>query len=243
MRSSFGSVQENFLGILYLIATPIGNLEDFTYRAVRILGEVDALACEDTRVTRKLLSHFDIPKPELVFAHHQHNEKRSAPGILMLLDEGKSVALCTDGGYPGISDPGYHLLHQAADNGHDIVVLPGASAVPTALLASGLPSSSFLFRGFPPKKHGQRTNFFLKDAELDHTLIYFESPRRICDFLDNALEAFGDRKAAVCIELTKKFERVFRGFLSTIIKEMQHDLLKGEITVVIAGSNKKFINK
>ena len=229
------------MGTLYLIATPIGNLEDITYRAVRVLKEVDVLACEDTRVTRKLLSHYEIPRPSLMFSHHQHNEKRSAPGILKLLDEDKSVALCTDGGYPGISDPGYHLLHLAVDNDHEIVVLPGASAVPTALIASGLPSSSFLFRGFPPKKTGQRSNFFLKDAELPHTLIYFESPQRIQDFLASAIEVLGDRKVAVCIELSKKFERVFRGYISEVIEQLESDVLKGEITVVIAGNNKKFI--
>lgn len=230
------------MGTLYLIATPIGNLEDMTFRAVRVLKEVDVLACEDTRVTRKLLNHYEIPKPGLMFSHHQHNEKRSAPGILKLLDEDKSVALCTDGGFPGISDPGYHLLHQAADNGHEIVVLPGASAVPTALLASGLPSSSFLFRGFPPKKSGQCQNFLLKDSELPHTLIYFESPQRIVSFLGNALETLGDRSAAVCIELTKKFERTYRGYISNILKDLEDDVLKGEITVVIAGQHKKFIN-
>ena len=228
------------MGILYLIATPIGNLEDISYRAVRILKEVDVLACEDTRVTRKLLNHYEIPKPSMMFSHHQHNEKRSAPGIIQLLEDDKTVALCTDGGYPGISDPGYHLLHQAADAGHEIVVVPGASAVPTALLASGLPSSSFIFRGFPPKKTGQRCNFLEKDADLAHTLIFFESPLRILDLLEDAQKVLGDRKAAVCIELTKKFERVFRGYLSTIIEELKSDVLKGEITVVIAGNHKKF---
>lgn len=228
------------MGILYLIATPIGNLEDISYRAVRILKEVDVLACEDTRVTRKLLNHYEIPKPSMMFSHHQHNEKRSAPGIIQLLEDDKTVALCTDGGYPGISDPGYHLLHQAADAGHEIVVVPGASAVPTALLASGLPSSSFIFRGFPPKKTGQRCNFLEKDADLAHTLIFFESPQRILDLLEDAQKVLGDRKAAVCMELTKKFERVFRGYLSCLIEDLKSDVLKGEITVVIAGNHKKF---
>jgi 16S rRNA (cytidine1402-2'-O)-methyltransferase len=231
---------ENRLGTLYIIATPIGNLEDMSFRAVRILKEVDALACEDTRVTRKLLNHYDIPKPSLMFAHHEHNEVRSAPGIEKLLEEGKTVALCSDGGFPGISDPGYRLVSLVARN-HEIIVIPGPSAVPTALLASGLPSSSFLFRGFPPKKTGQRKNFLLADADLAHTLIYFESPLRIVDLLSDALESLGDRQAGVCIEMTKKFERVYRGYLTDIIDEMQSDALKGEITVVIAGNNKKFI--
>lgn len=228
------------MGTLFLVATPIGNLEDITYRAIRVLREVDVLACEDTRVTRKLLDHYEIPKPSQMFSHHQHNENKSAPGILKLLDEDKSVALCTDGGYPGISDPGYHLLHQAVDAGHEIVVVPGASAVPTALLASGLPSSSFAFRGFPPKKTGQRQNFFKKDAELPHTLIYFESPQRIVDLLQDALEVLGDRKCAVCMELTKKFERVYRGYITDVIADMAEDAMKGEVSVVIAGDHKKF---
>lgn len=229
------------MGTLYLIATPIGNLEDISLRAIRILKEIDVLACEDTRVTRKLLNHYEIPKPAMMFSHHEHNEKKSAPGIVKLLDEDKTVALCTDGGFPGISDPGYRLVKLAADNHHEIVVIPGPSAVPTALLASGLPSSSFLFRGFSPKKTGQRKNFLLKDSDLPHTLIYFESPLRIIDFLTDALEVFGDRQAAVCFELTKKFERVHRGFIADIIEELATAVLKGEISIVISGNHKKFI--
>lgn len=199
------------------------------------------LACEDTRVTRKLLNHYEIPKPGLMFSHHEHNENKSAPGIEKLLSEEKTVALCTDGGFPGISDPGYRLIKLAAEEGHEIIVIPGPSAVPTALLASGLPSSSFLFRGFPPKKTGQRQNFLIKDLELPHTLIYFESPLRIVDFMVDALEVLGDRQAAVCFELTKKFERVHRGYIKDIIEELNSAVLKGEITVVIAGNNTKFI--
>ncbi len=231
------------MGTLYLIATPIGNLEDISFRAIRILKEVDVLACEDTRVTRKLLNHYEIPKPALMFSHHEHNENRSAPGIVKLLDEDKTVALCTDGGFPGISDPGYRLINLAAEGKHEIVVIPGASAVPTALLASGLPSSSFLFRGFPPNKTGQRKNFLAKDLDLPHTLIYFESPQRIVGMLNDALEVLGDRQGAVCFELTKKFERVHRGYLQEIIHELESDsaVLKGEISVVIASNNAKFI--
>ena len=231
------------MGTLYLIATPIGKLEDISFRAIRILKEVDVLACEDTRVTRKLLNHYDIPRPAMMFSHHEHNENKSARGIVKLLDEDKSVALCTDGGFPGISDPGYRLIKLAAEQHHEIVVIPGPSAVPTALLASGLPSSSFLFRGFPPRKTGQRKNFFAKDADLPHTLIYFESPLRITDSLADALETFGDRQAAVCFELTKKFERVHRGYLIDIIEELNTAVLKGEITVVVAGNNKKFVRR
>lgn len=230
------------MGTLYLIATPIGNLEDISYRAIRILGEVDVLACEDTRVTRKLLTHFEIPKPKLVISHHQHNEAKSAPGITKLLDEGRTVALCTDGGYPGISDPGYRLVHDATQAGHEVIVIPGPSAVPTALMVSGLPCSSFLFRGFGPKKSGQRQNFFKKDADLPHTLIYFESPKRLLDFLEDAYEVFGDRQAAICVELTKVHERVQRGFLRDLIAQNQEPI-KGEITIVIASNHPKLLRE
>lgn len=229
------------MGTLVLIATPIGNLEDLSHRAQRTLSEVDALACEDTRQTRKLLDRYEISKPPNVFAHHEHNEERSAKGILKLLDEGKKVGLVTDGGYPCISDPGYRIVSQAIEAGHEIEVIPGASAVPVALLFSGLPSSSYTFKGFPPKKSGQRQNFFRMESELPHTIICFESPNRIADTLADALAALGDRKAAVCLELTKLHQRVHRGFLADLKETFANEQTKGEATIVIAGNNKKFI--
>lgn len=225
---------------LFIVATPIGNMEDISLRALRILGEVDVLACEDTRVTRKILDRHEIPKPERILAYHEHNEKNAAKGLLKLLEEGLSVAVCSDGGYPGVSDPGYRVVSEAVEAGIEIEVIPGASAVPTALLASGLATSSFLFKGFPPRKSGQRVNFFKMESELPHTTIFFESPYRIGKTLKDALTAYGDRKAAVCIELTKKFERVDRGYLSELVPRYEDKKVKGEITLVIAGNNPKF---
>jgi 16S rRNA (cytidine1402-2'-O)-methyltransferase len=228
------------LSKLFIIATPIGNMEDITLRALRILGEVDVLACEDTRVTRKILERHEISKPDRVLAYHEHNEQNAAKGLVKLLEEGLSVAICTDGGYPGVSDPGYRVVTEAIEAGIDIEVIPGASAVPTALLASGLSTSSFLFKGFPPRKSGQRVNFFNMESERPHTTIFVESPHRIGKTLKDALTAYGDRKAAVCFELTKKFERVDRGYLGELAERYADKKVKGEITLVIAGNNPKF---
>ena len=229
------------MSTLYIIATPIGNLEDITVRALRVLGEIDALACEDTRQTPKILAKHNIPRPAKVFSYHEHNEERAGRRILELLDEGRTVGICTNAGCPGISDPGYRVVSQAIERGHDVEVLPGASAVHVALLASGLPTSSYTFRGFPPKKPGRRKQFLADDRDRPHTQIFFESPHRIGKFLADALEVFGDRAAAVCIELTKKFERVHRGHLSDLAEEFHDRKVKGEVTVVVAGNNPKFV--
>ena len=228
------------MGTLYIIATPIGNMEDITYRAVRILGEVDVLACEDTRVTRKILDRYEIDKPDQVFSYHEHNERQSSQGIIKLLDEDKTVALCTDSGYPGVSDPGYHVINDALSAGHHVEVLPGPSAVLTALTVSGMSASSFTFKGFPPRKTGARKRFFETEKDLPHTLILFESPYRVPQTLEDALEVLGNRRAAVCIELTKKFERISHDYLSDLIEVFKGKKIKGEITIVIAGNNQKF---
>jgi 16S rRNA (cytidine1402-2'-O)-methyltransferase len=229
------------VGTLYLIATPIGNLEDLTYRAARLLGEIDALACEDTRITRRIYERFDLPRPQTLFSYHEHNEEQAGKRILGLLAEGLSVGLCTDGGYPGISDPGYRIISAALEAGHSVQPVPGASAVPLALLASGLPTSSYTFKGFPPRKSGARKRFLEEDKELPHSLIIFESPFRIGKLLADALEVFGNRRAAVCLELTKKFERVERGGLEELATRFAGASPKGEITVVIAGNHPKFM--
>ncbi|MFC1735019.1 16S rRNA (cytidine(1402)-2'-O)-methyltransferase [Candidatus Hydrogenedentota bacterium] len=225
---------------LYAIATPIGNMEDITLRAIRILGEVGALACEDTRKTRNILERNDIPKPKTIFSCHEHNETRVVKRIIGLLESGCDVGLCTNAGYPGISDPGYRVISECVAKGFDVEVIPGASAVPTALVASGLPSSSYTFKGFPPRKTGARKRFIEVDANLPHTLVFFESPHRVGKFLADAREVLGDRRAAVCTELTKKFERVRRGFLSDLAEDFRDTKVKGEVTVVIAGNNPKF---
>ncbi|MFQ6098719.1 MAG: 16S rRNA (cytidine(1402)-2'-O)-methyltransferase [Armatimonadota bacterium] len=228
-------------GTLFVIATPIGNLEDVSFRCVRVLGQLDALACEDTRRTRRILERYDIPAPGTVFSYHEHNERPAADRILDLLAKGLSVGLCTNAGYPGISDPGYRAVAGAIERGFRVEVVPGAGAVEVALVASGLPGSTYTFLGFPPRKPGPRKRLLEAQRDAPHTLILFESPRRTARLLSDAREVLGDRKAAVCIELTKKFERVHRGFLSELAGRLQADEVRGEVTVVIAGNNPKFI--
>lgn len=228
-------------GKLFIIATPIGNLEDLTLRAKRVLSEVDALACEDTRHTRIILERYDIPRPRLLFSYHEHNEDRAAQRILGLLAAGLTVGLCSNAGYPGISDPGYLVISQAASRGFAVEVVPGASAIPVALLSSGLPTSSFTFKGFPPRKPGRRRAFLEAERDLPHTLVFYESPNRLGKLLQVALEVLGDRQAAVCIELTKLFEEVRRGPLSVLAREFEGAKVKGEVVVVVAGNNPKFI--
>lgn len=229
------------MGTLYVIATPIGNLEDVTVRALRVMGEVDALACEDTRRTPRILERHNIPRPAVLFSYHEHNEDRAARRIIELLEKELSVGLCTNAGYPGVSDPGYRIVSQAAERGFRIEVLPGAGAVEAALLSSGLPSSSYTFKGFPPKKPGRRRKFLELESDRPHTLVLFESPHRLSKLLEDALEVLGDRMAAVCIELTKKFERVERGYLSGLCDRFRDVSEKGEVAVVIAGNNEKFV--
>ncbi len=231
------------MATLYLIATPIGNLEDITFRAVRVLGEVEALACEDTRFTRRIFERHQVPRPRIVFSYHEHNEDRAGQRILALLGQGRSVALCSDGGYPGISDPGYRIISACIERGFRVEVIPGASAVPTALVASGLATSSYTFKGFAPKKTGPRRRFLEMDRHLPHTLVVFESPYRLGKFLADALEVLGNRLAAVCIELTKKFEKVHRGYLEDLAAQFRDTEIKGEVTVVIAGNNPKFLKQ
>ena len=228
------------MGTLYVVATPIGNLEDISLRALRILAEVDVLACEDTRMTRRILDRYEIERPRTYFSYHEHNEERAGARILGLLDDGLNVALCSDGGCPGVSDPGYRIIRDCHEAGHDVDVLPGPTAVTTALLASGLSTSSFTFKGFPPRKSGPRKRFLEEDGDTPHTLIIYESPFRIGKLLADAFEVLGDRQAAVCIELTKKFERVERGFLAELAGQFDDRKVKGEVCLVIAGNNPKF---
>ena len=228
------------MATLYVVATPIGNLEDITLRALRVLGEVEALACEDTRLTRRIFERHQVHSPKTIFSYHEHNEAQAGKRILGLLESGQSVALCSDGGYPGISDPGYRIISECYERGFRVEVIPGAGAVETALVASGLPTSSFTFRGFPPRKSGARRNFLAMERDLPHTLVLFESPYRVGKLLADALEALGNRLAAVCVELTKKFEEVHRGYLEDLAAKFRETTPKGEITVVIAGSNPKF---
>jgi 16S rRNA (cytidine1402-2'-O)-methyltransferase len=222
------------LATLYLVGTPIGNLEDVTLRALRVLASVDALACEDTRRTRALLTHHGIRTPSTLFSLHEHNEGRALGRVLALLERGVDVAVCSDAGSPLISDPGYPTIREVIAHGHSVEVVPGPSAVTTALTVSGLPASSFTFKGFPPRKSGPRRRFLEMELASPHTLVLFESPHRLGGLLEDARHVFGERPACVCIELTKMFEEVRRGTLGELSEELTGRPVRGEITVVIA---------
>ncbi len=231
--------------MLYLVATPIGNLQDITLRGLETLAAVDVVASEDTRKTGLLLKHFDISKPQIAF--QEHNEARAGERILGLLREGKSVALVTNAGTPGISDPGFTLVRrvlQANAEGATIglTMIPGPTALVMALVLSGLPVHSFTFRGFPPRKGGPRRRFLAVDAQSPHTLIFYESPYRLAAFLADALAMYGDRPAAVANDLTKLYERVERGSLSSLAASMTGTQLKGEYIVIIGGADQDRLN-
>ena len=229
--------------MLRVVATPIGNLGDLSSRALDALRGADVIACEDTRRTWQLLAHFGIPRPREMFSYRQGNEERVTERVVAELRAGKEVALCSDGGYPGISDPGYRLLRTCAKEGVPYEVVPGASAVDVALLMSGLSTSSFTFRGFPPRGPGALRNWFAEDRDREHTLVCYESPFRVAATLEAALEVLGDREAAVCIELTKLHERVSRGYLSDLVAEFRDIKVKGEVAIVVAGANPKFMRQ
>lgn len=220
--------------MLYLVATPIGNLGDISLRALDVLRDVDYVASEDTRKTGLLLKHFDIKKPQIAF--HEHNEEKAGQRIVGLLRDGKSVAVVSDAGTPGVADPGYTLVRKAIELDLPATMIPGPSALIMALVLSGLPSHSFTFRGFPPRKSGKRRNFMDVDRESSHTLIFYESPHRLREFLVDALAVYGDRPAAVANELTKLFESVWRGSLSELIARLDESEPRGEYVVVIGGA-------
>jgi 16S rRNA (cytidine1402-2'-O)-methyltransferase len=218
--------------MLYLVATPIGNMGDITLRALEILRAVDAVASEDTRKTGLLLKRFDIRKPQIAF--HEHNEERAGERIMALLAEGKSVALVSCAGTPGISDPGYTLVRRAVASDVEVTAIPGPTALIMALVLSGLAVHSFTFRGFPPHRPGPRRRFLEVDRASPHTLIFYESPYRLAAFLRDALEVYGDRDAALARELTKIHETVLRGKLSALLAQAEASPPKGEYVVVIA---------
>jgi len=226
------------MGKLYVVSTPIGNLEDISQRALRILKEVDLIACEDTRTTKKLLSRYQVKKP--LTSYHEHNEVKKAQKLLKQLESGKNIALVSDAGTPGISDPGYRIVKLASDNGIDVISVPGSTASIAALSISGLPTSSFAFFGFPPKTKSKKGDFFKEFQEVTHTLVFYESPRRVLDTLKHLLEILGDREISVSRELTKIFEETTRGKTSKVIDRLQERTeLKGEFTIVVEGNKNK----
>jgi 16S rRNA (cytidine1402-2'-O)-methyltransferase len=221
-------------GTLYLVATPIGNLEDITLRALRILAEADIIACEDTRHTRKLLTHYNIAKsPGGLVSYHEHNERERAAELVAKLESGSEIALVSDAGMPLISDPGYHLVREASEHQIQIVPIPGASAVVTALAASGLPTVEFLFAGFLPSRNSARRARLADFISTPSTLVFYETPHRINETLRDAREVLGDRPAAVARELTKLHEEFIRGKLSEIAARVSESGPRGEYVLVI----------
>ncbi|MDT8903683.1 16S rRNA (cytidine(1402)-2'-O)-methyltransferase [Anaeroselena agilis] len=224
-------------GTLYLCATPIGNLEDMTFRGVRVLKEAAVIAAEDTRHTRKLLSHFDIHTP--LVSYHEHNKAARGPELVARLSAGEDVAVVSDAGLPGISDPGADLVRLALAAGVPVTPVPGANAALAALVASGLDTAMFLFVGFLPRAAKKRRELVASLAELPYTLIFYESPHRLADTLAELTAAFGDRPAVVGRELTKKFEEFAHGPLATLGSRFAAQAPRGEITLVVAGGTGK----
>lgn len=219
-------------GVLYLVATPIGNLEDITVRALRVLGEVDLIACEDTRQTAKLLQHYSIHKETV--SYHAHNEITRAPELVIRMEEqGARVALVSDAGTPGISDPGHHLVTLCLRHRIPVIPIPGPSALITSLAASGLPMEEFLFVGFLPPRTGPRRKALDKLASEPRTIVLYEAPHRIIETLADAVERFGRRPAVIARELTKIHEEFLRGDLAELLLQVQQRPPRGEITLLI----------
>ena len=222
-------------GTLWLVATPIGNLGDITRRATDVLAHVDVIACEDTRRTRALLSHLGIPAPKLV-SLFDANERRRVPELIRRLNDGLDIALVSDAGMPGIADPGYRLVAACAEEGIEVDVVPGASAAVAALVLSGLPTDRFAFEGFLSPRAGQRRARLATLAGEERTLVLYEAPHRLVQLLHDARDALGDRRAAVVRELTKAHQEVLRGTLSDLAARLEGRQIRGEIVVVVAGS-------
>jgi len=218
-------------GCLYLVATPIGNLEDITLRALRILKQADQIACEDTRHTQKLLTHYSIAKP--LVSYHQHNEMERAGELVLAMEQGAQIALVSDAGMPLVSDPGYRLVTLALQHQIAIVPVPGPSALLAALSASGLPNDEFLFAGFLPARTGERRRALERLRIEDRTIILYEAPHRIEETLSDAREILGDRPACLAREVTKLHEEFRRGTLSEVLASLSGKTVKGEITLLV----------
>jgi 16S rRNA (cytidine1402-2'-O)-methyltransferase len=232
-----GEARGRGIGRLYVVATPIGNLGDTTTRAVETLRSVDAIAAEDTRRTRKLLSHFEIRTPLL--AYHEHNEERAARGIVERLVRGDSIALVSDAGTPLVSDPGFRLVQLAIASGVEVVPIPGASSITAALSASGLPPQPFYFGGFLPRKSGARRRRLDEIADLSGTLVFCESPHRVAAALADAADVLGPRRAAIAREMTKVHEEFIRGTLLELADVASSGGLRGEMVLLIEGAGER----
>jgi len=223
---------------LYIVATPIGHMEDITIRALKVLNQVDLIAAEDTRETRKILKHYLIETP--MIACHDHNEYQCAETIITSLKNGKTIAVVSDAGTPTISDPGYSVVSMVIKEGYSVIPIPGASAVLASMCVSGLPTDSFVFQGFLPKKQGKRQKILKKLSVEEKTLVFYESPKRIVSLLEELITQFGDRPAMIGRELTKPYEECFRGLLSTIQNDIhKKNAIKGEFTLLVGGCKKK----
>jgi 16S rRNA (cytidine1402-2'-O)-methyltransferase len=223
-------------GVLYVAATPIGNIQDASQHLISALRDADVIACEDTRKTKFLLNALEISTQAKLMSHHEHNERERIPQILQMIQQDKTVVVVSDAGMPAVSDPGFPLVQAAVAANIPISVIPGASAVTTALVLSGLPTDRFVFEGFLPRKSGERKKQLQSLAQEHRTIVVFESGHRIKDSLENMMEIFGgNRKAALCRELTKTYEEVIRGSLAELVLRAQEEIL-GEITLVIAGA-------
>lgn len=223
---------------LYVVSTPIGNLRDMTFRAVETLKGADIIACEDTRVSGKLLRHYGIKKP--LISYHEHSQESVLEKIIGEIKSGKSVALITDAGTPLVSDPGFDLVKAAQANNLRVFTIPGASASLAALSISGLPSDRFTFVGFAPSKQGKRKEFYKDIKDIAHSVILFESPNRVCDALQDMLDVLGDRAAFIGRELTKMHEEEIPGTISEILADLsQREVIKGEIVIVVSGATKQ----
>jgi len=231
--------RRNEKGILYIVGTPIGNLEDITLRALRILREVNLIACEDTRRTRKLLSRYNIHIP--LTSYFEHNKITKADFLIRRLKEGKNIALVSDAGMPGISDPGYFIIQKVLKENISIIPIPGPTALISSLVISGLPTDSFIFEGFLPSKKKARCDKLKELSFEKRTIIFYEAPHRLLVTLKDIMEILGDREVSLTRELTKKFEETFRGRVSKAIEKFIHP--KGEFTIILKGAQEKEILK
>jgi 16S rRNA (cytidine1402-2'-O)-methyltransferase len=222
-------------GTLYIVATPIGNLEDITLRAIRVLKEADLIAAEDTRHTKHLLDRYQIETQ--LTSYHDHNKEEKAPVLVARLLEGKNIALVSDAGTPGISDPGYFLINLAVDQKIPVVPIPGATAAIAALSISGLPTDSFVFEGFLPAKHQARTRRLDELAQEKRTMIFYEAPHKIIRTVEDMLAVLGDRRGVITRELTKIHEETIRGTLSEILSHLKEGTIKGEFTILLHGAS------